>query len=170
MRLVASFLALVLALPLAAAERTDFSPISPAIAAPATSLRNLDRATVSLDAYRGRVLLVNFWATWCPPCRREMPSIERLRQALAGEPFEVIAINVGEDPDTVRAFLTQLGTPLSFPILLDPRSTTRRDWTVTGLPMTYLVDRDGRVVARAAGERAFDHPEVIAQIRALMAP
>jgi thiol-disulfide isomerase/thioredoxin len=113
-------------------------------------------------------VLINYWATWCPPCRREMPSMERLSQALKGEAFSVLAVDVGEDADTIDAFTSQLDTELSFPILLDTRSRTMQAWQVAGLPTTFLVDKQGRIAASAIGGREFDHPEIIRAIRELL--
>jgi thiol-disulfide isomerase/thioredoxin len=123
---------------------------------------------VHLAHLKGRVVLINYWATWCPPCRREMPSMERLSQALKGEAFSVLAVDVGEDADTIDAFTSQLDTELSFPILLDTRSRTMQAWKVAGLPTTFLVDKQGRIVASAIGGREFDHPEIIRAIRELL--
>ncbi|AAZ96225.1 thioredoxin family protein [Thiobacillus denitrificans ATCC 25259] len=133
--------------------------------APALKLTDLDGKPHDLAKLRGKVVLVNFWATWCPPCRREMPSMERLKQALAGEPFVVLAVDVGEDADTIEAFTSQLGAVPSFPILLDTTSRAMQAWKVAGLPTTYLVDPRGRIVARAIGGREFDHPDLVRVIR-----
>ena len=169
--LAAGLAALCLALPAAAA---DLPPLSHSLAqqapqpAPALALPDLDGKVRDLASLKGKVVLINFWATWCPPCRREMPSMERLQQALAGEPFVVLAVDVGEDADTIEAFTSQLETVPTFPILLDSRSRTMQAWKVAGLPTTYLVDQQGRVVASAIGGREFDHPDVVRAIRELL--
>ena len=136
--------------------------------APALKLPDLDGKTHNLAKLRGKVVLINFWATWCPPCRREMPSLERLSQALSGESLVVLAVDVGEDADTIEAFTSQLDAVPTFPILLDTRSTAMPAWQVAGLPTTFLVDKQGRVVASAIGGREFDHPEMIESIRRLL--
>jgi len=92
--------------------------------APALKLKDLDGQLHDLAALKGKVVLVNFWATWCPPCRREMPSMERLAQKLRGDNFVVLAVDVGEDADTVHAFSSRMESPPSFPILLDPHGRT----------------------------------------------
>ena len=97
-----------------------------------------------------------------------MPSMERLSQALKDEAFSVLAVDVGEDADTIDAFNGQLDTAPTFPILLDTRSRTMQAWNVAGLPTTFLVDRQGRIVASAIGGREFDHPELIRAIRELL--
>lgn len=163
--------ALIMALSVAAA---DLPPLSHGLTqqtpkpAPALKLQDLDGKSHDLAKLRGKVVLVNFWATWCPPCRREMPSMERLSQALAGEPFVVLAVDVGEDTDTIEAFASQLDVAPTFPILLDADSRTMTAWKVGGLPTTFLVDKKGRVVASAIGGREFDHPQMIASIRKLI--
>jgi thiol-disulfide isomerase/thioredoxin len=136
--------------------------------APALKLKDLDGTAHDLARLKGRVVLINFWATWCPPCRREMPSMERLSQALEGEAFSVLAVDVGEDADTIEVFTSQLDTLPTFPILLDTKSRTLQVWNVAGLPTTFLVDKRGRIVASAIGGREFDHPELIRAIRELL--
>jgi len=136
--------------------------------APALKLKDLDGRLHDLAQLRGKVVLINFWATWCPPCRREMPSMERLTQALSGEAFAVLAVDVGEDPDTITTFTSQFDTTPTLPILLDTRSRVMQTWKVAGLPTTFLVDRQGRIVASAIGGREFDHPEIIQAIRELL--
>jgi thiol-disulfide isomerase/thioredoxin len=163
--------ALCLAAPVAAA---DLPPLSHSLtqlapqAAPALVLPDLDGNTHDLAALKGKVVLINFWATWCPPCRREMPSLERLSRSLAGEAFTVMAVDVGEDPDTIEAFTSQLDAIPSFPILLDAKSTALQAWKVAGLPTTFLVDQQGRIVASAIGGREFGHPDVVRAIRGLL--
>ena len=136
--------------------------------APTLKLNDLGGAFHDLAQLKGRVVLINFWATWCPPCRREMPSMERLAQHLKGEAFSVLAVNVGESVNDIELFTSQLDTSLSFPILLDRSSQTMQVWKIAGLPTTYLVDKKGRVVASAIGGREFDHPDMIQAIRAAL--
>lgn len=166
----AGLAALLLALPVSAA---NLPPLSHGFThqaptpAPALRLRDLDGKLHELAKLRGKVVLVNFWATWCPPCRREMPSMERLSKALAKEPFVVLAVDVGESIDTIEAFTSQLDVGPSFPILLDADSRAMSAWKVGGLPTTFLVDKKGRLVASAIGGREFDHPEMVKAIRKL---
>lgn len=159
------------AVPMAAtaAEVTGLSLLPQRAAAPAIALDNLEGGRTDLAALRGRVVLVNFWATWCPPCRREMPSMERLRRVLEGEDFTVLAVNVGEAEDSVFAFAGQLEPAPAFTILLDRASDVLRAWPVKGLPTTFVVDRQGRLAARAVGGREFDDPGIVQEIRRLLA-
>lgn len=158
----------------APARAVDLPPLSHSLTrltpqpAPALKLKDLDGTLNDLASLRGKVVLINFWATWCPPCRREMPSMERLRQILANEAFVVLAVDVGENADTIETFTSQLDTTPGFPILLDTTSRTMRAWKVAGLPTTYLVDTRGRIVASAVGGREFDHPEIVKAIRNLL--
>lgn len=159
---------------MATAHAADLPPLSHSLTwqaprpAPALKLSDIDGKPYDLTQDREKVVLVNFWATWCPPCRREMPSMERLSRALQGEPFVVLAVDVGEDADTIEAFTSQLDAAPTFPILLDSRSGAMQAWKVRGLPTTFLVDKKGRIVASAIGGREFDHPEIIRAIRELL--
>jgi len=112
-------------------------------ATPALMLTDLDGRMHRLEAYRGKVVLVNFWATWCAPCREEMPSIEQLRRSLEGEPFVVLAVNVGESARAAHAFAETM--PLGFAMLLDADTSVSRAWGARALPATYIVGADGRI-------------------------
>jgi thiol-disulfide isomerase/thioredoxin len=165
---------LLLGIPAAPTGAADLPPLSHSLTkqaprpAPVLKLPDLDGSPHDLAKLKGNVVLINFWATWCPPCRREMPSMERLSQALAGEAFTVLAVDVGEDAETIEAFTSQFDAPPSFPILLDAKSTAMQAWKVAGLPTTFLVDKQGRIVASAIGGREFEHPEIVRAIRELL--
>ena len=133
--------------------------------APGFSLRDIDGATHRLSDYRGKVVIVNFWATWCPPCRKEMPSMERAWQSIKSQNVVLLAINVGQNEDQVWGFTAE--TTISFPLLLDEDGTVSSSWPMLGLPTTFVVDTDGRVVYRAVGDREWDDPELLAPILAL---
>jgi len=174
-RIVTSALAAccLLGLP-ATAQAADLPALSHSLTvlepkpAPELKFKDLAGRMHDLAELRGKVVLINFWATWCPPCRREMPSMERLSNVLEGEPFIVLAVDVGEDADTIESFTSQLDTTLTFPILLDTRGHSMKAWKVSGLPTTFVVDKRGHVVASAIGGREFDHPEIVKTIRELM--
>ncbi len=114
---------------------------------------------------KGKVTLLNFWATWCPPCREEMPSIEKLHAELRGESFAVAAISVKEDPKTVDGFLKQY--PYSFPIYLDPSGAASGNFVTRGIPTTFVLDKDARAIAAIIGSRPYDEPEVVLLFRDL---
>ncbi len=132
------------------------TPVHPARPAPAFTLKDIDGKTQSLAQYRGKVVLVNFWATWCPPCRAEMPSIERLYASMKGKPFVVLALDQGESVDNVFAYMGQLSPSPTFPVLLDNKSQAAHAFGVMGIPSTYLIDKQGRIVAQAIGGRDYD--------------
>ena len=117
---------------------------------PALARQDLTGKLVDLKDLKGRVVLINFWATWCVPCREEMPSLERLRDKLAGRPFEVLTVNYGEGVPRIKSFLEK--EKISLPVLLDPEKLAAADWRAGGLPMTFLVDAEGRVRYSAFGE------------------
>ena len=133
--------------------------------APDFELSDIDGKIHHLSDYRGKVLIVNFWATWCPPCREEMPSMERAWQKIKDEGMMMLAINVGEDEDTIFQFTASY--PETFPLLLDQDSEVVGPWGVRGLPTTYVVDPKGRVVYRAIGGREWDDPALLDKMRAL---
>ena len=154
------------------AAGTTSPPLSPVptehASPPVLVLNNLNGDQRSLDDFSGKVLLVNFWATWCPPCVKELPSMQMLRNRLADEPFEVIAVNVGEDSGQVKNFLDRLDAGLDYPILLDENMVATKLWKVRALPTTYIIDTQGRARYIATGERDFGAPEVVSMIRALI--
>ena len=137
---------------------------------PALVLNDLNGDRLSLDDFSGKVLLVNFWATWCPPCVKELPSMQAVRRQLAGEPFEVIAVNVGEDPVDVSNFLNRIDAELEYPILLDENMVAAKNWKVRALPTTYIIDSRGRARYIVLGERDFDAPDVVSILRLLALP
>jgi peroxiredoxin len=134
--------------------------------APALELADLNGRTHRLADYRGQVVLVNFWATWCEPCREEMPSIERLRASLEAERFAVLAVNVAEPESRIHKFLATM--PLRFSVLLDRDTNTTRAWQAKVLPATYIVGPDGAIRYRHIGELDWSKPQVRELILGLM--
>ncbi len=130
-------------------------------------LRDLDGREVALSDYRGKVVLVNFWASWCPPCVHEIPSMVALKQSLTGQPFEILAVNLAEDAQAVKTFLQR--HPVNFPVLLDPSGRVIKAWRVFAYPSSYLIDRQGRIRYAAFGALDWAAPEVRRQIEALLA-
>lgn len=129
------------------------------IQAESFALSTLGGPSVSLSDYRGRVVLLNFWATWCAPCVLEMPSIQTLYDTYQEQGLEVVAVNVQEDRDIVAAFVEEHG--FSFPILLDSNGRTTSTYAVRGLPTSYLIDRTGKLIGLKVGFHLWDEPEVI---------
>jgi len=146
----------------------NLTALAKPLPAPDFALKDMDDESYSFADYRGKVVLLNFWATWCPPCRREMPSMERLHQMLDSDVFKVIAINQMESPDHVFAYTGQLAVDPTFPILFDSDSSIANAYKVKGLPTTYLIDKQGMIRYRAIGGREFDHPDVVKLIKQLI--
>jgi thiol-disulfide isomerase/thioredoxin len=137
-------------------------------ATPPLALQDLDGRQHRLEDYRGKVVLINFWATWCEPCRAEMPSINKLRASLAGQPFVVLAVNLGENEQRIRRFMTQV--PLEFTVLLDRDSAVAKAWRARVLPASFLVGPDGRVRYAVIGEYDWEQDAARKAVLALMPP
>lgn len=126
-------------------------------------------APTSLAAFRGRVVLLNVWATWCPPCREEMPTLDRLQATLGGPDFEVVALSIDEaGMPAVRAFLVGTGIR-HLGAYVDVSGDARSLFGIGGVPLTLLIDRDGRELGRKLGPAAWDHPDIVQLIRGLLA-
>ena len=138
----------------------------PAQAAPAFLAKDMAGQSHTLADYRGKVVLLNFWASWCPPCRHEMPSIERLRIKMAGRPLVILALDSVEPVEDVQAFLTTM--KLGFPILLDPEGENTRRWIVYALPTTFLLDKAGRIRQVLKGGAEWDEGEALEAIEGLL--
>lgn len=117
--------------------------------APAFELIDLDGQLHTLDEFKGRPLVLNFWATWCPPCRAEMPALQKVYDDYKDEGLVIIAINVQENPAVIQTFIEDYG--LTFPVLLDTTAATSRAYEQEAFPSTYFIDRDGRVADTAFG-------------------
>lgn len=128
---------------------------------------DIDGKTVDLRDLQGRVLVVNFWATWCEPCREEMPSLQRLREKLAGRPVDVLTVNYGESREKIAQYLDK--EKVALPVLLDTEMEAAKAWGVGGLPMTFLVDASGKVRYSVFGERDWSADEPLALVEKLLA-
>ena len=134
---------------------------------PEFALTDLLGETHHLSDYRGKAVFLNFWATWCPPCRSEMPSIERAYRALKGRGLVVVAVSLDSDArSVVERFVKELA--LTFPILLDPQGTSAQAYRLPGLPVSLLIDRKGRLVWQEWGARDWDTGEARAKLEALV--
>lgn len=151
-------------------EMTKLTPTDPPVPATETPFEDETGTEHSLADYRGKVVLVNFWATWCAPCREEMPSLERLQAEKGGEDFAVVTIASGRNPlPAIKKFFEEIGVE-SLPILLDPRQTVAREMGVLSMPVTVLLDRDGNEIARLLGGAEWDTPEAMAVIDRAIEP
>ena len=163
--LVGCLLAMLLSTQDARADPSRFVPWQRA-ETPALTLKDLGGRLQSLADYRGKVVLVNFWATWCEPCRDELPSMRRLRERLAGQPFDVLAVNYGESATRISDFLTR--ERLDLTVLLDPNQEAARTWRVRVLPGSFLVGADGRVRLSVIGEIDWASEDAVKTVRALL--
>ena len=154
-----------LALLAPAARAAEFIKVDN-VAPPPLVLKDANGKSHSLDAYKDKVVLVNFWATWCPPCREEMPSMQRLKEKMAGRPFVMLGVNSGEPPADLEAFLKVV--KVDFDILLDADSAATKRWKVYGLPTSFLVDRQGKVRYSLTGTTEWDGGEAVALIEGML--
>jgi peroxiredoxin len=136
--------------------------------APEFSLADLKGNAVRLANLKGRVVFINVWATWCEPCRQEMPAMQALYTALAGPDFEMLAVSSDQSERSVVERFVQTHR-LSFPVLPDPELQVAGRYRVTGYPETFVIDRNGKVVAHEIGPRHWDAPDSIAAFRTLIA-
>lgn len=135
--------------------------------APVFELKDLEGKKVSLADFKGKVILLNFWATWCAPCKAEMPSLENLYRNLKGKGLVVIGVSVDNSEKTVHSFVKEKG--ITFPILLDKgKEVSFDDYGVIGLPVTFLIDKKGVIVDKVFGERQWDSEEVKEKIKRLL--
>ena len=145
----------------------EFVPAAPLLPAPATSFVDLTGSEVSLAQFSGKIVLVNLWATWCEPCLREMPSLERLQSRL-GDKIVVVAISEDRGGSkTVEPFVGKLGLK-SVKIYLDPKSAVERAFKVQGLPTSFLIDREGRVLGRVEGAAEWDKPKLLGILKSFL--
>jgi thiol-disulfide isomerase/thioredoxin len=126
----------------------------------------LDGKTQSLSGYRGKVVFLNFWATWCPPCRAEMPSMETLYQRYRGGDLEFLAVDLQESRDEVTAFLREQN--LNFPAGLDSTGRIGNLYGIRGIPTTFIIDREGLIIAALTGGREWDTPAIFAAFDLLL--
>lgn len=115
--------------------------------------------------YRGKVTVVNFWATWCPPCVEEIPSLNRLREQMQGQPFELVTINYAESARTIREFMQRVS--VQFPVLVDPNGMTAQRWNVIGFPSTFVIGPDGNIRYGVNAAIHWDSEEVVNTLKAL---
>lgn len=157
-------------------EDAGYAPVTRGQQAPPFTLQRLDGGTLSLAQLRGKVVMLNVWATWCAPCRLEMPSMQRVYDEYHDDGLEIVAVAVDARPGVpqpdgsikglVSEFVEEYG--LTFPILVDSMGDTQRLYGVSGLPTTFLIDRDGTIRVREVGGRYWDRDPQIGLIRELL--
>ena len=135
--------------------------------APDFKLQNLVGDTVALKNFKGKTILLNFWATWCLPCKKELPSMQRLYKKLGSRGLEVVAVSIDRDnPGKIKKYIDQYN--LTFPILLDPGQKARKSYFIMGLPTSYLIGPDGNLKGFISGAREWDSPASIQMFSALI--
>ena len=157
--------------------RGTLQPVEVGSPAPQIAAFDLQGTPRTLDDYRGKVLLLNIWATWCTPCKAEMPSMQRLYEEVGGGDFEVLAVSIdrappNDDPTNpldgkLQAFADSLG--LSFTILHDPESKITTGFQTTGVPESFVLDREGIIAEKVLGPREWDAPRSVEIIRSVLA-
>ena len=129
-------------------------------------LRSADDRSYNINNYKGKVSIINFWATWCHPCLEEIPSLNRLRNKMRGKPFQLISVNYAEAPATIKAFLKQV--KVDYPVLLDLNGELATKWNVIAYPSTFVIGSDGKIHYGVNAAIAWDAPEVIHLLEGLM--
>jgi peroxiredoxin len=135
-------------------------PLAIGLPAPDFTFPGLDGKMVSLSDYRGKVVLVNIWATWCPPCVEEMPSMEKLYQKLKGKDFEILAVSIDSlEAKVVAPFMKK--HKLTFPALIDSSGTIRKTYRATGIPESFIIDKNGILIEKIIGPRDWTRPAIL---------
>lgn len=130
------------------------------------TLPSLEGKSLSLSDFKDKIVFITFWTTWCPPCREEMTSMERLYRKFKYKQFTILAVDIMEDPETVRDFAQKY--ELSFPVVLDTKGEVSRKYRATAIPMTYIVDKDLKAVGKVIGPRRWDGEHAQAILRELL--
>ena len=134
--------------------------------APDFSLMSDRGQTIQLQDFRGKLLVLNFWATWCPPCLEELPSLNRFHERLASQGVVVLGVSIDEDADLYRQFLKKAG--VQFPTVLDPGRKVMHGYGTFKVPETYFIDKQGKVVQKIVGPRDWTDPQLFADIQKLL--
>ncbi len=135
--------------------------------APDIIVNGFNGAPLQLSSLKGKVVMLNFWATWCPPCREEIPSIIKLNSKMAGKPFQLVTVPIDEGgKPAVEAFFNTSG--YSLPAYIDPDGRAAKTYGITGVPETYLIDKNGILVKKVIGPLEWDSPEVASYLEELM--
>ena len=135
------------------------------LTSPEIKLPDLQGRQHSLTDYRGNVVLVQFWATYCTPCRTEMPTMNRLIKKMRGKPFKIVTVNMAESSEQVRQFLQEV--PVDFPVLMDSDGSTLNRWKVFAAPANFILDKRGKIIFTLYGAIEWDSDEMVGRLNAL---
>lgn len=133
-----------------------FTKTNSPVKAPQLQLKDNADNVITLNDFKGKTVVLSFWATWCTPCKKEMPSIQRLYDKVKNEDVEIIAITVGQNKNEVATFLNSLYPTPSFTILYDTDSSVSREWGIQAMPTTFIINKDGFITHYGLGARNFD--------------
>ena len=134
--------------------------------APAITVNSLNGKPLNLSDLKGKVVLLNFWATWCPPCREEIPSMMKLNSAMAGKPFQMVAVSIDEGGrPAIESFFKTSG--FSLPAYTDPDNRAAKAYGITGVPETFIIDKNGILIKKVVGPMAWDSPDVLSYLDGL---
>ena len=131
------------------------------------SLKGVDGKTYTLSSFKGKAVLLNFWATWCPACVEELPSLQKLSAKFKGQDFQILTVSIDSEEGPVRDFLAR--EPLPFPVLEDPKRKVAFDlYAVFGVPASFLIDKQGQLTGRYYGSQDWTSPDMVRKIEALL--
>ncbi|GFE61237.1 TlpA disulfide reductase family protein [Geobacter sp. AOG2] len=148
-------------------EAKNQGPLQENNPAPAITVNSLAGKPLNLSDLKGKVVILNFWATWCPPCREEIPSMMKLNSAMAGKPFQMVAVSIDEGGQpAIEAFFKTSG--FSLPAYTDPDNRAAKAYGITGVPETFVIDKNGILLKRVIGPMAWDSPDVLSYLEGLM--
>ena len=146
----------------AVAGKEPLHPVKNTPVAAEFDLMDVDGQRHTLTMYRGKIVIVNFWATWCPPCRFELPAMEKVWERVKDKGVVILGINVGEDADTIFTFTADY--PVTFPLLMDSDSKVTQIYPVIGLPTTFVINPQGNIIYRAIGTRDWNEDALVRKI------
>lgn len=150
---------------LTTAGANNLKPVEGDTPSPPLKLKDIQGKPHDLRDYKGKVVLVQFWGTYCPPCRKEMPSMNRLQKKMGDTPFAILAVNMGEPEETVQSFINEVKP--DFTILLDPEGVSIGDWKIFAAPSNFIVAPDGKIHYTLYGGVEWDADELVSKLKAL---
>ena len=159
------FLFCLVALSQATVQAANLKPVSKEIVAPSLTLKDLQGKTHDLKDYKGQVVLVQFWATYCGPCRKEMPSMNKMMGKMGDTPFKILAVDMGETEAEVKTFVDEVKP--EFTILMDEEGKSIEDWRVFAAPSNFIIGPDGKIKYTLFGGVEWDSDELIEKLKAL---